>query len=107
MRKTGLSIIYKGGTTPHMNRKALIFAAAFALSSAAFALTPDQIQRMKREIAQAGYYLKEFEDEVARSRGGPKMVWRSKQDALLRSFVRSFVKIVLLMFFWPIPEAFV
>ena len=38
--------------------------------------------KMKREIGQADYYVKEFEKEVALQHGGEKMVWRSKNDAL-------------------------
>jgi hypothetical protein len=67
-----------------MNTKSLAFALAAFISLPALALTPDQVMRMKREIAQADYHLKEFENEVARQRGGQKAVWRSKQDALLR-----------------------
>ncbi len=67
-----------------MNAKSLAFALAAFISLPALALTPDQVMRMKREIAQADYHLKEFENEVARTRGGQKAVWRSKQDALLR-----------------------
>ena len=66
-----------------MNRKALIFAMT-ALSLCAAAAFGADVSRMKREIAQADYHLREFENEVARQRGGQKMVWRSKQDALMR-----------------------
>ncbi|MBP5211631.1 MAG: hypothetical protein J6Z30_02115 [Pyramidobacter sp.] len=67
-----------------MNARTIAFALAAFISLPALALTPDQVMRMKREIAQADYHLKEFENEVARQRGGQKMTWRSKQDALLR-----------------------
>ncbi|MBO4318656.1 MAG: hypothetical protein J5855_10355 [Mailhella sp.] len=39
---------------------------------------------IKRQIGYAEYYVREFEEEVARQRGGEKMVWRSKKDALDR-----------------------
>ena len=38
----------------------------------------------KHLIDYAGHYLKEFEGEVARQRGGDKSIYRSKQDALKR-----------------------
>ncbi len=41
-------------------------------------------QVLKRQIGYAEHYVKEFENEVARQRGGEKMVWRSKQEALSR-----------------------
>ena len=43
----------------------------------------DEAQR-RRLVGQADYYVKEFEREVALQRGGEKMVWRSKKDALDR-----------------------
>ena len=67
-----------------MRKSALILALSAALCAPAPALTPDQAMRMKREIDHADYHLREFEGEVARQRGGQKMVWRSKQDALTR-----------------------
>ena len=44
-----------------MNRKALIFAMT-ALSLCAAAAFGADVSRMKREIAQADYHLKEFEN---------------------------------------------
>lgn len=38
----------------------------------------------RRQLGYADHYVKEFEQEVARQRGGEKMVWRSKRDALER-----------------------
>ena len=35
-------------------------------------------------LGQTNYYLTEFEKEVARERGGEKMVWRNKKEALDR-----------------------
>ena len=39
---------------------------------------------LARQIGYAEHYVKEFENEVARQRGGEKMVWRTKNDALTR-----------------------
>jgi len=59
------------------------FLAALAVCSALYgANAPDQ--KTSLLIRQADYYVKEFEKEVARQRGGEKMVWRAKQDALDR-----------------------
>lgn len=55
-------------------------AACLALSGAP---APDTA-RVKRLVGQADYYVREFEREVALQRGGEKMVWRSKRDALDR-----------------------
>ncbi len=57
------------------------FLAAIAVCGALYAapgLDP------KLRIRQADYYVKEFEKEVALQRGGEKMVWRAKNDALDR-----------------------
>ena len=35
-------------------------------------------------ISYAEHYLREFEQEVARERGGEKTIWRNKNDALRR-----------------------
>ena len=45
-----------------MNARTIAFALAAFISLPALALTPDQVMRMKREIAQADYHLKEFEN---------------------------------------------
>ena len=57
----------------------LLFPAIAAPVSAA-----DDPAALKRRIGQADYYLREFEKEVERQRGGEKAVWRNKQDALQR-----------------------
>ena len=65
-----------------MNAKLLALALAAVLAApTAFAVDTG---RMNREIKQAEFYLKEFENEVSRQRGGQKMIWRSKNDALTR-----------------------
>ena len=65
-----------------MNAKLLALALAAVLAApTAFAVDAG---RMNREIKQAEFYLKEFENEVSRQRGGQKMIWRSKNDALTR-----------------------
>ena len=60
---------------------------ALALAAVAFGavgqVRGDDAQR-RRLVGQADYYVKEFEREVALQRGGEKMVWRSKKDALDR-----------------------
>lgn len=69
--------------------KAGLAAVPLILGLAAF--TPDPCSaetvdyaKMKREIGQAEYYVREFEKEVALQHGGEKMVWRSKKDALTK-----------------------
>ena len=63
-----------------------IAALAFASALGAYAEDNATIaqQALKRRIGQADYYVKEFEREVSLQRGGEKMVWRSKRDALER-----------------------
>ncbi len=56
----------------------IVFSLAMALSGVALAAGPGH------RLGQADYYLKEFEREVARERGGQKAVWRTKNDALTR-----------------------
>ena len=57
--------------------------AALMLAAACGAAPSDDMQR-RRLVGQADYYVKEFEREVSLQRGGEKMVWRSKKDALDR-----------------------
>ena len=57
-------------------------AAVSAVSSVAYAAGDDAQRR--RLVGQADYYVREFEKEVARQRGGEKAVWRTKRDALER-----------------------
>ena len=61
---------------------AVVLAAVSAVSSIAYAAGDDAQRR--RLIGQADYYVREFENEVARQRGGEKAVWRTKRDALER-----------------------
>ncbi len=63
--------------------KILILAvgAAIAASTALADATRDE-QAFKRRLGYAGHYVKEFEQEVARQRGGEKRVWHTKNDAL-------------------------
>ncbi len=60
-------------------------ALAAALSALAIGASAagDEAQR-RRLVGQADYYVREFEKEVARQRGGEKAVWRTKRDALER-----------------------
>ena len=44
----------------------------------------DEERALVRQIGYAEHYVKEFENEVARQRGGEKWVWRTKNDALMR-----------------------
>ncbi len=53
-------------------------------SAPVWAAPSDDPGYIKRQIGYADYYVKEFEQEVARQRGGEKMVWRSKEEALDR-----------------------
>lgn len=54
-------------------------ALAFALDASSFAA-----QAPRSRVAQADFYVKEFEKEVQRERGGQKSVYRSQRDALTR-----------------------
>jgi len=70
-----------------MNRKTLAGAAAALACVAAmgaFAQSSQDEAQRRRLVGQADYYVKEFEREVTLQRGGEKMVWRSKKDALDR-----------------------
>jgi len=58
---------------------ALLFVALAACS-----MLYGAVGEVKRRIDQASYYVGEFEKEVSRQRGGEKMVWRAKNDALDR-----------------------
>ena len=57
--------------------------SASLLALAAPALAADDA-RIAREVSQTDYYLKQFEREVDMQRGGEKMVWRTKREALER-----------------------
>ena len=59
-------------------------AAALAVCSALYGDPAPDPRRVKMLVEQADFYVKEFEREVSRQRGGEKMVWRSKRDALER-----------------------
>lgn len=63
-----------------MRKHALVIMAAAACG---LALAADDAA-LRRLVGQADYYVREFEKEVALQRGGEKMVWRSKKDALDR-----------------------
>lgn len=60
-----------------------IILAISCYSSNAIAATADQ-EKLKRDIGFANYYVTQFEQEVAREKGGDKTIWRSKKDALDR-----------------------
>lgn len=60
---------------------AAMFAATAAMTASAAAPDPGAV---KRKIGQAEYYVKEFEKEVERQKGGDKAVWRCKNDAVSR-----------------------
>ena len=60
---------------------AAMLAAAATMTASAAAPDPGAV---KRKIGQAEYYVKEFEKEVERQKGGEKAVWRSKNDAVSR-----------------------
>ena len=62
---------------------AIAFSVAMAAAMAVGATAQDEAQR-RRLVGQADYYVREFEREVSLQRGGEKMVWRSKRDALER-----------------------
>ena len=71
----------------HSTRRLEVFGlllAALVVRTALFGATDHEAHRIKLLIKQADYYVTEFEKEVARQRGGEKMVWRAKQDALDR-----------------------
>jgi hypothetical protein len=58
--------------------------AGLAVCAALCAATDQEAYKVNLLIKQAAYYVGEFEKEVARQRGGEKMVWRAKEDALSR-----------------------
>ena len=62
-----------------------MFAVALAtMSLFAANAAPADPAAVKRKIGQADYYVKEFEKEVERQKGGEKAVWRCKNDAVSR-----------------------
>ena len=61
-----------------------LLVTVLAACSALLGATAPDPARLKRLIEHADYYLREFEKEVALQRGGEKMMWRSKRDALER-----------------------
>ena len=68
-------------------KKTAMRCAALALCLAGPAFVEAAAQdpaALKRLVGQADYYVREFEKEVARQRGGGRMVWRSQKDALDR-----------------------
>lgn len=68
-----------------IKRRNVVLSLALTVVAAMTAVygAADDAQR-RRLVGQADYYVKEFEREVALQRGGEKMVWRSKKDALDR-----------------------
>ncbi|MBR0198523.1 MAG: hypothetical protein IJQ34_10390 [Kiritimatiellae bacterium] len=65
-----------------MKNTILFTILAVICSSAAFAATQQDEATRRRRVGQAEYYVREFENEVARQKGGEKMVWHSKKTAL-------------------------
>ena len=65
-------------------RKSLLLFTAAAVCVGALSAAPAGATSKEHLIGQAEYYVREFEKEVERQRGGEKMVWRGKQDALSR-----------------------
>ena len=65
-------------------KKVLLAICALGAAVTAVAQIPSDPAARKRmqEIGFAEYYVKEFENEVARQRGGDKWVWRNKNTAL-------------------------
>ena len=61
-----------------------LLVTILAAYSALFGASVPDPSKMKRLIEQADHYVREFEKEVALQRGGEKMLWRSKRDALER-----------------------
>ena len=59
-------------------------AAVTALAAMSLAAGMRDEMAFKRQLGYASHYVQEFEQEVARQRGGEKRVWRSKKDALER-----------------------
>ena len=64
-----------------MTRQATTAVLLALAACASYAQAPGA-GSLRMRIGQAAYYVREFENEVARQRGGEKMVWRSKRDAL-------------------------
>ena len=64
-------------------RTVLAAILAATATATAVAAAPDPAA-VKRKIGMADYYVKEFEKEVERQKGGEKAVWRSKNDAVSR-----------------------
>ena len=67
-----------------MKKTPATILAALGLAVGAFAAEAPDKAKISILVRQADYYVKEFEKEVARQRGGEKMVWRAKKDALDR-----------------------
>ena len=65
-------------------KKLAVCALCLASLAQAFAGGGDDERALARQIGYADHYVREFEQEVSRQRGGEKMVWRSKNDALTR-----------------------
>ena len=70
-------MIYTGNTVKYA---AAVCLAAFHLHGASV----EEDRALARQIGYAEHYVREFEGEVARQRGGEKRVWRTKNDALTR-----------------------
>ena len=69
--------------TSHTLRSVLTAVLATAAITTASAASYDP-QAVKRRIGITEHYVKEFENEVERQRGGEKTVWRCKNDAVSR-----------------------
>ena len=67
-------------------KQTILAVLVLGLCAVAFAQIPkdDAGRKRKQEIDFAEYYVKEFEKEVSLQRGGEKMMWRSKREALER-----------------------
>ena len=64
-----------------MSKRGVLCLMVLAAALSAAANAPDE-QAIKRRIGMAEHYVREFEQEVARQRGGEKRVWHTKNDAL-------------------------
>lgn len=73
--------IFPGGKMKKLFAYGMMVCALFAGASVRAA---EDDAAIRRRISFADHYVKEFEQEVARQRGGPKTVWRGKNEALAR-----------------------
>ena len=75
---------YNMSLSPKNTRLFGFCLVAFAACAVLCGATAPDPTRLKMLIEQADFYVREFEREVSLQRGGEKMVWRSKRDALDR-----------------------